>query len=103
MIDEKKLIKDIKILKNQIYSLTKDIVRYTPTKCDNVSSILEKCSNIRVEIDSFQKGYNKPQTDSNESEFVKFLWENMQPNEMEYWQEQFKRRNDNTIAVNSEV
>lgn len=61
LISRKKLIEDVEILKNQIYSLTKYIIRYTPTKCDNVNAILRKCGNIRAEIDSFQKGYNQPQ------------------------------------------
>ena len=32
--------------------------------------------------------------DNHDSEFIKFLGENMQPNEMEQWQEMFRTRND---------
>ena len=59
------------------------------------NGIIKVSEELWLQIADMIDNHAQVQTiNNNDSEFIKFLWENMQPNEMEQWQEMFRTRND---------
>ena len=59
------------------------------------NGIIKVSEELWLQIADMIDNHAQVQTiNNNDSEFIKFLWENMQPNEMEQWQAMFRTRND---------